>query len=78
MYIDALKAYDTLDAHSVGKLLYYSAQLEDEITHLSEKNRTVLKDLLEKFYITNDLKGKHMYLKKMLHEYESWSRFIQR
>ncbi len=78
VYIDALKAYDTLDAHSVGKLLYYSTQLEDEITHLSEKNRTVLKDLLEKFYITNDLKGKHMYLKKMLHEYESWSRFIQR
>jgi hypothetical protein len=78
VYINALKTYDTLDAQSVGKLLYYSTQLENEITHLSEKNRIVLKDLLEKFYITNDLKGKHMYLKKMLHEYESWSRFIHR
>lgn len=78
LYIDSLKTYDTLDARSVGKLLYYGAQLDDEIKHLSQKNRIALEALLEKFSITNDLKGKHLYLEKMLREYESWTRFIQR
>lgn len=78
LYIDSLKTYDTLDAHSVGKLLYYSSQLEDEIQHLSQKNRIALNKLLEKFYITNDLCGKRVYLKKMLAEYASWPRFIKR
>lgn len=77
LYVNKKKELRDIDSYLLGKLFYYAAQLEKEIVRVSKKNREKMQDFFEKFYITTTLKGKKMYLEKMLHEYYSWPRFVQ-
>lgn len=77
-YVKNQESLNDFDEESLGALFYYSARLEKEMAHLAQKKRAILQQLLEKFYLSSTLQGKKIYLEKMLHEYYSWPRFIQR
>lgn len=77
-YMSDQKNFKDLDSQLIGKLFYYADRLEHEIKHISQNSRAILQKLLEKYYASATLEGKKLYLEKILHEYYSWPRFIQR
>jgi hypothetical protein len=71
---------DTFDAQPliIGRIAYQTSKLMNSLSKVSVSARQTMMHLLEKFYTAPTNTGKRVYLEKMLAEYESWPRFIER